>query len=308
MTNLARRAAIASVTVALFLGLLKAWAAWKTGSVAMLASLADSGLDLVASFVTLAGVHWASQPADAEHRFGHGKAEALAALFQVVVIAVSAFAILVRAIPRLLAPTPALAPEAGIGVSLVAMGATLALITYQKSVVRRTGSIAIGTDRMHYSSDLLLNAAVIAALLIDTLGITGADAVFGIAIAFWLMFGAWRASEAALDQLMDREWPDEKRRRVVEIAAAHPRLKGLHDLRTRTSGSHDFAQFHVWLAPTMTVAEAHDIVETLEQRLVAEFPGSEFLIHIDPEGHVDAPGNPLAETDETELLNKEPDA
>lgn len=308
MTNLARRAAIASVTVALFLGLLKAWAAWKTGSVAMLASLADSGLDLVASLVTLAGVHWASQPADAEHRFGHGKAEALAALFQVVVIAVSAFAILVRAIPRLLAPTPALAPEAGIGVSLVAMGATLALITYQKSVVRRTGSIAIGTDRIHYSSDLLLNAAVIAALLIDTLGITGADAVFGIAIAFWLMFGAWRASEAALDQLMDREWPDEKRRRVVEIAAAHPRLKGLHDLRTRTSGSHDFAQFHVWLAPTMTVAEAHDIVETLEQRLVAEFPGSEFLIHIDPEGHVDAPGNPLAETDETELLNKEPDA
>ncbi|MET0245961.1 MAG: cation diffusion facilitator family transporter [Sphingomonas sp.] len=308
MTNLARRAAIASVTVALFLGLLKAWAAWKTGSVAMLASLADSGLDLVASLVTLAGVHWASQPADAEHRFGHGKAEALAALFQVVVIAVSAFAILVRAIPRLLAPTPALAPEAGIGVSLVAMGATLALITYQKSVVRRTGSIAIGTDRIHYSSDLLLNAAVIAALLIDTLGITGADAVFGIAIAFWLMFGAWRASEAALDQLMDREWPDQKRRRVVEIAAAHPRLKGLHDLRTRTSGSHDFAQFHVWLAPTMTVAEAHDIVETLEQRLVAEFPGSEFLIHIDPEGHVDAPGNPLAETDETELLNKEPDA
>lgn len=308
MTNLARRAAIASVTVALLLGLLKAWAAWRTGSVAMLASLADSALDLVASLVTLGGVHWASQPADAEHRFGHGKAEALAALFQVVVISVSAFAILVRAVPRLLDPTPTLAPETGIGVSLVAMGVTLALITYQKSVVQRTGSIAIGTDRIHYSSDLLLNAAVIAALLIDTLGVTGADAVFGIGIAFWLLFGAWRASESALDQLMDREWPDEKRRRVVEIAAGHPRLKGLHDLRTRTSGSHDFAQFHVWLAPTMTVAEAHDIVETLEQRLAAEFPGSEFLIHVDPEGQIDEPGNPLAETDETELLNKEPDA
>jgi ferrous-iron efflux pump FieF len=301
--NLARRAAIASVVTALLLGTLKAYAAWKTESVAVLASLADSVLDLVASLVTLGGVHWAAQPADHEHRFGHGKAEALAALFQVGVIAVSAFAILVRAIERLAAAQPSGDPEYGIGVSLIAIVATLALTRYQAHVIKATGSIAIGTDRVHYTSDLMLNGAVILALLLDNIaGFSGADPVFGIAIALWLMFGAWRASTAAIDQLMDKEWPEEKRLRFVEVAARHPELKGLHDLRTRTSGNKDFVQFHVWMDPGMTVQQAHDVAETVELRLAQEFPGTEILIHIDPEGQVDEPGNPLAETDLTSLI------
>jgi ferrous-iron efflux pump FieF len=303
MTNLARRAALASVGTALLLGLLKGYAAWQTGSVAVLASLADSLLDLVASLVTLGGVHWAAQPADQEHRFGHGKAEALAALFQVGVIAVSAVAILVRAVERLSAGQPTGDPEYGIGVSAIAILATLALTRYQAMVVKKTGSIAIGTDRVHYTSDLMLNGAVIAALVLESYaGIRGADAVFGIAIAFWLMFGAWRASIAAIDQLMDKEWPEAKRRQFVEVAARHPELIGLHDLRTRTSGSKDFVQFHMWMNPAITVREAHDVVEALERELGEEFPGTEILIHIDPEGHIDDPGNSLAETDLTRLI------
>lgn len=296
--NLARRAALASVACAILLGSLKAWAAWRTGSVAVLASLADSVLDLVASLVTLGGVHWASQPADDNHRFGHGKAEALAALFQVVIIAVSAFAILLQASQRLMARQTSVEAEYGIAVSLVAIVVTLALTRYQRSVVRRTGSIAIGTDRIHYESDLFLNSAVIVALALESYaGIAGADAVFGIAIGLWLLFGAWRASVDAIDQLMDKEWPEEKRQRFVEVAARHPELIGLHDLRTRTSGSKDFVQFHIWMDPHMTVLESHDVVERLEEELAEEFPGTEVLIHVDPEGQVDEPGNPLAETD-----------
>ena len=296
--NLARRAALASVACAILLGSLKAWAAWRTGSVAVLASLADSVLDLVASLVTLGGVHWASQPADHDHRFGHGKAEALAALFQVVVIAVSAFAILLRASQRLMESRTSVEPEYGIAVSLVAIGATLALTRYQRSVVRRTGSIAIGADRIHYESDLFLNSAVILALVLESYaGIAGADAVFGLAIGLWLLFGAWRASVDAIDQLMDKEWPEEKRRRFVEVAGRHPELIGLHDLRTRTSGAKDFVQFHIWMDPHMTILESHDVVERLEKELAEEFPGTEELIHVDPEGQVDEPGNPLAETD-----------
>lgn len=296
--NLARRAALASVACAILLGSLKAWAAWRTGSVAVLASLADSVLDLVASLVTLGGVHWASQPADHDHRFGHGKAEALAALFQVVVIAVSAFAILLRASQRLMESRTSVEPEYGIAVSLVAIGVTLALTRYQRSVVRRTGSIAIGADRIHYESDLFLNSAVILALVLESYaGITGADAVFGLAIGLWLLFGAWRASVDAIDQLMDKEWPEEKRRRFVEVAGRHPELIGLHDLRTRTSGAKDFVQFHIWMDPHMTILESHDVVERLEKELAEEFPGTEVLIHVDPEGQVDEPGNPLAETD-----------
>jgi len=297
MNNLARRAAIASVCSALFLGALKSYAAVKTGSVAVLASLADSGLDLVASLVTLGGVHWASQPADDEHRFGHGKAEALAALFQVVIIAISGFAILLRAVQRLVQNQLSADPEAGIVVSVIAIVVTLALTQYQRSVIRQTGSIAITTDSIHYSSDLYLNAAVIGALVCESyLGLTGADPVFGIAIAFWLLWGAWRASVAAIDQLMDREWPEEKRRRFVEIAATYPELKSLHDLRTRTSGNRDFVQFHVAMRPCMTIAEAHDVVERLEGALGEAFPDTEILIHVDPDGHVDEPDNARAET------------
>ena len=298
--DMTRRAALASVATALFLLGLKAWAAWRTGSVAMLGSLADTGLDLLASLITLYAVRLAAAPADVDHRFGHGKAEALAALAQVGIIAFSALAIGWRAVERLLARDTATHAEYGIAVSCVAILATFALLAYQRRVIARTASVAIETDHVHYQSDLLLNLAVIAALALDQyLGLPGADPLFGILIALWLLRGAWRGSARAVDQLMDREWPDEKRRRFVEVAARQNELKGIHDLRTRTSGARDFVQFHVWVDPAMTVAEAHRVMEEVEQRLEAEFPGTEILIHLDPEGQVDDPGNPLAETDLT---------
>ena len=282
------RAALASVGVALSLLMLKAYAAWITGSVAMLGSLADTGLDLVASLGTLWGVHVASAPPDRQHRFGHGKAEAIAALFQVVLIAVSAIGIAARAISRLLSGETTANAEYGIGVSIVALVLTLGLLSYQRRVIARTGSIAIRADNVHYQSDLLLNGSVIAALVLDQhAGLAGADPLFGIGIAAWLLWGAWRASSAAIDQLMDKEWPEEKRRAFIAIASQHPELKGIHDLRTRTSGSHDFVQFHVWVDPRMTVAEAHRVMDEVEARLAVAFPGTEILIHPDPEGHSD---------------------
>jgi len=298
--TLTARAALASVAAALALLVLKAWAALQTGSVAMLGSLADTGLDLIASLVTLFAVRLAAIPADREHRFGHGKAEALAALAQVALISISAVAIGWRAADRLLHGARTDYAEAGIAVSAVAILVTLALVAYQRSVIRRTGSVAIRTDAVHYQSDLLLNLSVIAALVLDQyLGLAGADPLFGLAIAAWLIWGAWRASSHALDQLMDREWPEEKRRRFLAIASSRPEAKGIHDLRTRSSGTHDFAQFHIWVDPKMSVAAAHAVVEAIEADLAREFPGCEVLIHLDPEGQVDHPGDPLREIDET---------
>ena len=297
---LTARAALASVAMALFLLLLKIYAAVETGSVAMLGSLADTGLDLLASLVTLFAVRVAAVPADREHRFGHGKAEALGALAQVVLISISAIVIGWRAVDRLLAGARTDHADYGIAVSIVAFAATLALLAYQRSVIRRTGSVAIRTDNVHYQSDLLLNLSVIAALVLDQyLGFTGADPLFGFGIALWLLWGAWRASSHALDQLMDREWPEEKRQRFLAVAARHPEARGIHDLRTRSSGTHDFAQFHIWIDPEMTVDAAHEVVEAIETSLADEFPGCEVLIHLDPEGQVDHPGNVLQETDET---------
>lgn len=286
--RLTRNAALASVSAALLLILLKGYAAWATDSVAMLGSLADSGLDLIASLVTLYGVRLAAQPADWDHRFGHGKAEAIAALFQVVLITISAIGIATRAIDRFIHGAPTANAEYGVGVSLIAILATLLLVVYQRRVIRATGSVAIHADNIHYQSDLLLNGSVIAALVLDQYaGLSGADPLFGVGIALWLAWGAYRASNQAIDQLMDREWPEERRQHFLRVASQHPQLKGIHDLRTRTSGMKDFVQFHVWVAPTMTVLEAHRVMDEIEAKLEKEFPGVEVLIHPDPEGHVD---------------------
>ncbi|HLV08139.1 MAG TPA: cation diffusion facilitator family transporter [Croceibacterium sp.] len=304
--SLTRSAAFASIAMALFLGGLKAWAVWRTGSTAMLGSLADTTLDLVASLATLLGVWIAAHPPDEDHRFGHGKAEALAAMVQVILIVLSAGGIAFRAVLDLAEGSRTEAAEQGIVVSFVAIAATLVLLAWQRHVIRKTGSLAIRTDNIHYRSDLLLNLAVIAALVFDQyLGFSQSDPLFGLAIAAWLLWGAWSASREAIDNLMDREWPEEKRLRFVELAARHPELSKLHDLRTRTSGNRDFVQFHVDLPPAMTVAEAHAIIDRVERDLTQAFPDIELLIHIDPEGHVDEPGNKLVEADEFARLENE---
>jgi ferrous-iron efflux pump FieF len=267
---------------------MKSWAAYQTDSTAMLGSLADSGLDLIASLIVLAGVRIAAAPADYEHRFGHGKAEALASLVQVILITISALFIGFRAVQRLVAGAETASAELGIGVSVVAMALTVALISYQRHVVKRTGSLAIGTDRLHYSSDLLLNGSVIVALALDQYaGLAGADAVFGLLIALWLLWGAWSASSHALDQLMDKEWPDDLRDRFLAATKEYPELSGLHDFRTRVSGAHHFVQFHVWVPPEWTVKEAHDRLDRAEEDLQRRFPNTEILIHVDPEGQID---------------------
>ena len=290
MSIATRRAALASAVVASFLLLLKGGAAWATGSASMLGSLADTGLDLVASLVTLWGVRIAAVPADHNHRWGHGKAEAIAALFQVMLISVSAVGIAFRAVQQLAVGAQPEEAAYGIGVSIAAIGATFALIAYQRRVIAATGSVAITTDNLHYQSDLMLNLAVIAALAIDQFaGLRGADAVFGIGIALWLLWAAWSASATAIDQLMDKEWPEEKRQRFLGVAAQHPELKGIHDLRTRTSGACDFVQFQVWVAADMSVTEAHRVMDEVEAKLAVAFPDVEILIHPEPEGHV-APG------------------
>ena len=285
---LTSRAALASIMMALFLVGLKSWASWDTGSVAMLGSLADTALDFIASLITFLGVRWAAMPADEEHRYGHGKAEALAALTQVILITVSALGIAWRAFERLRSGEPTQGLELGIGVSVIAMAATFGLLAYQRYVIRKTGSVAILTDHVHYQTDVLLNLSVIGALILDQLlGWRLADPLFGFAIAAWLMYGAWGAASHSVDQLMDREWPDEEREAFLEATREYPELAGLHDLRTRTSGAHRFVQFHVWVPGDWTVREAHERMDAVEERLQHRFPGTEILIHVDPEGQVD---------------------
>lgn len=285
-SELTTKAALASVSMALFLLALKIYAAAETGSVALLGSLADTGFDVLASLLTLFSVRYAARPADDDHRFGHGKAEALSALIQVMLIIVSATFIGWRGVVRLGSGETTAHPEYGIGVSLISIVATVALLAYQRHVVKRTGSVAIHADHVHYQSDLLLNMAVIAAIALEVFGgFRGADPAFGIGIAFWLLFGASQSARMALAQLLDREWPEEKRERFLAVANRHPELRGIHDVRTRSSGMHDFVQLHVWFDPNKTLGEVHDVMDEVEAELRQEFPGVEVLIHPEPEHH-----------------------
>src|SRR5687767_8464479 len=147
-TKLATRAAFASVALAVVLLVAKGWASIVTNSTAMLGSLADTGLDLIASLATLAGVWIAAQPADREHRFGHGKAEALVALGQVVLIGLSAIGIAWRAVHKLITGGETAEMGFGIFVSLFAIAGTLLLLVYQRRVIAQTGSVAIQTDNV----------------------------------------------------------------------------------------------------------------------------------------------------------------
>lgn len=283
--RLMRLATYASVSVAVTLIALKTGAWIMTESIAMLSTLVDSLLDALASIVNLIAVRHALTPADREHRFGHGKAEALAALAQAAFIAGSAFLLLFHAGERLLHPRLLVAPEVGIVVMLVSIVLTLALVLFQMFVVRRTRSVAIAADSLHYKGDILVNIAVIVALLLGGwFGWLYADPLFGTAIAIYIFYNAWLIVREALDMLMDRELPEEDRQSIRRIAMSHPEVSSLHDLRTRRSGPFSFIQFHLVLDAELTLLKAHEIADAVEIEVRQAFPGAEVLIHQDPTG------------------------
>lgn len=283
--RLRRLATYASVSVA---GLLIAakFAAWlETGSVALLSSLVDSLLDAAASLVNLVAVRHAMSPADREHRFGHGKAEPLAVLAQSAFIIGSAMLLLAEAVRRLIWPMPVTNPPAGIAVMVLSIVVTIGLVLYQRHVVRRTGSIAISADELHYRSDLVLNVSVIAALVLSSiLGLPILDPLFGAGIGIWILYSAVRLVGLSLFQLMDHELPDEQRERIREIAQSHPDVVAAHDLRTRVAGPTAFIQIHIEMDGTLSLLRAHEISDEVEARLRAAYPHAEVIIHQDPAG------------------------
>jgi ferrous-iron efflux pump FieF len=282
---LMRRAAVASLAVSIGLVLLKAIAYLLTNSVAMLASLADSALDLFSSSLNLIAIRSSLTPADEEHRWGHGKAEPLAGLGQGAFIAGSATFLVIQAINRFVLPEPLDHPLIGLIVMGVSIAATLILITYQRYVVRKTGSVAISSDRMHYASDLITNIGVVLAIgLTKWFGWRLADPVIALVIAAILIGSAWGVFIQSYNQLMDRELPDSDRDKIKAIVMRNPEVRDLHDLRTRAAGVHTFIQFHIELDPAISITRAHEISDQVEKSVCAEFPNSEVIIHQDPQG------------------------
>lgn len=286
--RLMRLASYASVGAALVLIAIKLGAFLQTGSVSLLSTLFDSALDAGASIVNLIAIRHALTPADAEHRFGHGKAEPLAGLAQVAFILGSSILLLVEVVDHFITPQPVRAPEIGIAVMVISMAMTVLLLALQRHVVRKTGSLAVKADSAHYGSDFLVNASVIVALILSAkFGWWWIDPAIGLAIALFIAWAAVQIGREALDMLMDREMDEAERTRIKEIVRGHGDVLNLHDLRTRASGRDRFIQFHLELDGALSLTEAHRISDAVETEIRAAFPEAEVIIHEDPAGVVE---------------------
>ena len=283
--RLMRLATYASVAVATVLIAIKAWAWVGSGSVVLLSSLVDSMLDALASVVNLIAVRHALEPADAEHRFGHGKVESLASLGQAAFIGGSAVFLIFEASHRLVRPQAVTEVGLGMAVMGVSIVLTLVLVLFQGFVVKRTGSVAISADSWHYRSDLLVNAGVIVALFaVSTMGWDLVDPLAAFCVAAYILYGAWHITRQSFDMLMDREFPEQERRQIHEIVMSQEEVRDMHDLRTRSAGVNSFIQFHIELDRDISLVRAHDISDQVEERVRNAFPGADVIIHQDPHG------------------------
>lgn len=294
---LTRRVTMLSVATATVLVALKLAAWLASGSTAMLASMADSGLDLVASLVTAFAVRYAVAPPDAEHRFGHGKAEAFASLLQAGLVFASAALITREAVGDLLAPQPLRHEGWAVAVMAVSTLLTGGLITAQSHVLRRTASVAVSGDRAHYASDLASNLIALMGIAASAwLGVVGLDAAAAIIVAALLLWGAVGVFRQAANQLMDHELPDDERAQIVALATEDARLSGVHQLRTRASGPYVHIQLHADLDPQLTLEAAHQVIVAAEKRILTAFPAADIIIHADPRGRAEPHGGAFAES------------
>lgn len=282
---LRRRAVRYSIAIATVLAITKLVAALLSGSVSLLASLADSLADVAASGLAMWSVSVAHRPADEEHRFGHGKAEALSSLVQAALVGASGVFVLYAGIERLIDPRPLLQTDLAIGVMVLSMLGSILVVAIQTRTLRQVRSAAIEADRLHYKSDILANASVVVAILIaDQGGVAWVDPVVGAAIAGYLFWSAFGIVRGSVDLLMDRELPDEERARIEGIVLADPDARGLHDLRTRSLGQAAHVELHLELDGHLDLERAYVITARIERALLAAFPGSEVTIHTDPVG------------------------
>ena len=294
--TLTRRVTALSVGCATILICIKGVAWIAGGSVAMLASLADSGLDLIASLVTFYAVRYAAEPPDAEHRFGHGKAEAFSSLTQAGLVFASGALIGQEALRSMLHPKPVEAGVLGVGVMAVSILLTLGLIRAQSEVMKRTRSVAVASDKAHYAADLASNA-------VSLVGIAAAaflhwawvDAAAGLVVALWLVWGAIGVFREASHQLMDRELPDDERARILALLTADPSISGVHQLRTRASGPHIHIQAHMDFDAETPLVVVHTLMVEAEARVLAAFPTADILIHPDPRGVAEPHGGAFSE-------------
>ncbi|MCH2546653.1 MAG: cation diffusion facilitator family transporter [Alphaproteobacteria bacterium] len=282
-SHMMKRASLLTLSGVSFLIIIKLVAWIMTGSLSLLSSLVDSAMDLLASLSNYFAIRYALVPPDNEHRFGHGKVEYIAGMGQALFISITALIVAAEAVHRFFAPVPVHESEVGIVVMLISIVVTLGMVFYQKKAIAHTDSTAVKADYVHYVMDVLANGAVIIALLlVSGFGWIWADPLFALAIAVYILKGAWQVGVTSFQNLMDHEFDTCERERIAEVVLAHPQVKGLHELKTRRSGLLAFIQLHIDVSGDLKLIQAHAITEQVEANIRQLHPNAEVLIHTDP--------------------------
>ncbi len=295
---LTRRVTRLSVATALVLTLIKLLAWLASGSVAALASLADSALDIVAALGTFLAVRYAAAPPDREHRYGHGKGEAFASLLQAGLVFASAALIGQEAVRHLISPQPIKSEGWAVAVMGISLLLTLALTRAQGRVLAKAQSVAVSGDRAHYLMDIASNIVALVGIGVAALlHSPRVDAAAGLVVAGWLVWGAVTVFRDSSGQLLDHELPDGARAEIVSRMTSDPKVRGVHQLRTRASGPYVHIQMHADLDPELSLEQAHQVVVEAEKRVLEAFPAADIIIHADPEDRAEAHGGAFAESD-----------
>lgn len=279
LVNLAGRAAIVVASLLIIVKLI-AW--FMTDSSSILATLTDSIMDVTTSIINLFAIKVALQPADDDHRFGHGKAESLAGLAQAAFISGSSILLMLTGISSLVNGHQIVATNVGIGVMIFSVLITMALVVFQTKIVKKTDSVAIKADSLHYRTDIFMNGAVLIALILAAIGWHWADGLFAIMVSFYILHGAWEIGSQSVDALMDKQLPSSEEELIIKAAYKIKDVRGVHDLRTRQSGNTKFIQLHLELDDNQTLFEAHEKADMLDAELEKHFPNADILIHLDP--------------------------
>lgn len=293
-----RRSGYLTLVAALVIVALKLTAAIMTNAASALASFMDALLDVLVSSLNFMALRYALKPADDEHRFGHGKAEAVMALFQAAFLTGAAVLLLYQGVSRYFSPEPVGALNSGILLTLLCTGLTLTLVFVQRWIINKTGSLAVKADSAHYSGDVLMNLSVIVALWLVSNSVLWADAVMAALIALYLLWTAWQLAQESLRHLLDEELSLTEREQIVAVLHQLPEVFGVDQLRTRQAGVKVFVQLRLLLSDQLSLLDSHDIVDAAEQKVAALFRDAEVIIHADPVSAVPLPEFPRpAKTD-----------
>ena len=278
-------AAIASISVASLLCLLKVLGAWLTDSLAVLSSMIDSLSDIFGSLITLIAIRYSAKPASYQHRYGYGKAEALSALTQSAFIAGSGLFVLYDGFNRFISPRQLLDTGIGLGIMIISLIMTFILIFFQRYVAKRTNSQAILADSAHYLVDILTNSAnIISLVAVRFCNAIWVDPLTAVIISLYLLYNAYTLACEATGLLLDRELSEEIRNNVCQHVTSYPFVCGLHDLRTHDLGGCYMFEFHLELNGNLTLCQAHDYSDIVTNGLKQIYPNAQIIIHQDPSG------------------------